>query len=408
MMILTGGPGTGKTTTVRGIIELAQGARWRIKLAAPTGRAARRLAETARLQAETIHRLLGFQAHLGEFARNAGNPIEADLVIVDEVSMLDAPLAASLLEAIAPGAGLLLVGDEDQLPSVGPGNVLGDIIASGVMPMVRLTEVFRQAEASLIVANAHRINHGLMPWLTPPDEATRPDFFFIERDEPAGVVEAIKALTAERIPGKFKLDPRRDVQILTPMRRGELGVEALNAQLKELLNPVAGTAGDGATLFSEETGGDAGGAEALAVRRQVFSPGDRVMQTSNNYDKNVFNGDIGFVEHVDAQAREAVVAYEGRRVSYLADELDQIVLAYATTIHKSQGSEYPAVIIPIHTQHWIMLQRNLIYTALTRGRQLVCMVGTRRALRRAIGNAERARRFTALVWFLAQRERGAG
>ncbi len=379
LLVLTGGPGTGKTTTIRSIIELFTQARMQVKLAAPTGRAARRLSETAKLPAETIHRLLGYQAPLGTFGRDAANPIEAQLIIIDEASMLDAALAAHLFAAIAPGSCLLLVGDEDQLPSVGPGNVLGDIIASARLPLVRLTEVFRQAQASLIVTNAHRINQGHMPLLNPPQPAPgepEPDFFFIEREEPAQIIEAIRTLAAERIPRKFGLDPAREIQLLTPMRRGELGVDALTRELRELLNPQA-TAPAAATV---------GGLAA----------GDRVMQTANNYDKQVFNGDIGRVAHVNADTQELLIDFDGRAISYLRDELDQLVPAYAITIHKSQGSEYPAVIIPIHTQHWIMLQRNLIYTAITRARRLVCLVGTKRALRRAVANATRARRLTAL------------
>lgn len=399
LMILTGGPGTGKTTSVRAIIELFTIARRQIKLAAPTGRAARRLAETARLQADTIHRLLSFQPHLGQFARDATNPIEADLVIVDETSMLDVPLAANLMEAIAGGTCLLLIGDEDQLPSVGPGNVLGDLIAAGVVPVVRLTEVFRQAGESLIVTNAHRINRGQMPFFEPPAEAAgrEPDFYFIEREDPQAVLETIGMLVAERIPRKFGMDPLRDIQVLTPMRRGELGVENINHVLKARLNPDA--SGRAAHIFTE---GDDEEASIDGSRGRVFSRGDRVMQTANNYDKNVFNGDIGHIESIDPGTREVIVSFDGRLVSYLADEVDQLVLAYATTIHKSQGSEYPAVIVPVHTQHWIMLQRNLIYTALTRARRLVCMVGTRRAVRRAVGNARQAQRYTALKEFLAR------
>lgn len=394
MLILTGGPGTGKTTAVRSIIELFDMGRLRVKLAAPTGRAARRLSETGKLPAETIHRLLGFQAHNGTFQRDAANPIDADLLIVDEASMLDAPLAANLFEAVGGRCCLMLVGDEDQLPSVGPGNVLGDLIASGVIPKVRLTEIFRQAGESMIVSNAHRINQGLMPYLDPVQGNAEPDFFFIEREEPAQVIDVIKTMVAERIPRKFQLNPHSDIQVLTPMRRGELGVEALNEAMKQLLNPGPSGGQGGGQLALD-------GSAAESPRRGLqFNPGDRIMQTSNNYDKQVFNGDIGRVESTNPETRELMVDYDGRPVSYLRDEVDQLTLAYAITIHKSQGSEYPAVIIPIHTTHWIMLQRNLIYTAITRARRLVCLVGTRKALRRAVGNATRARRFTALRDFL--------
>lgn len=383
-LILTGGPGTGKTTTIRAIIELFRLDRRSVKLAAPTGRAARRLSETAKLPAETIHRLLGFNAALARFGRDASNPVDADLVIIDEASMLDAPLAADLLDAIHPRTCLMIVGDEDQLPSVGPGQVLADLIAADLLPLVRLTEIFRQAGASQIIVNAHRINQGRLPRLQPPEGCTDPDFFFIEREDPVRLVDTIRTLLRDRIPRKFHLDPHHDVQILTPMRRGELGVVDLNEQMKQLLNPGVASGGDPSA-------------------RRVFDVGDRVMQTSNNYDKLVFNGDVGHVLHADPESGEVVVAFDDRRVAYLSDEVDQLTLAYAITIHKSQGSEYPAVIIPVHTQHWIMLQRNLLYTAVTRARRLVCLVGTRRALHRAVANARRTGRFTALADFLQHR-----
>ena len=397
MLILTGGPGTGKTTTVRSIIEIFGHSGLQVRLAAPTGRAARRLAETAQLPAETIHRLLNFQAHQGRFGRDAANPIEADLVIIDEASMLDAQLASYLMDALNPRTCLLVVGDEDQLPSVGPGNVLGDMIASGVMPVVRLTEIFRQASRSMIVTNAHRINRGLMPDFKPPEDGREQDFFFIEREDPQQVVETIRTLLRERIPRKFHLDPHHEIQVLTPMRRGDLGVEALNETIKELLNPVRSRAADPVI-----EGLDLGKGEGRRRRGTLFDEGDRVMQTTNNYDKLVFNGDIGHVTSLNAESGEMFVKYEGRVVNYLVDELDQLTLAYAITIHKSQGSEYPAVVIPVTTQHWIMLQRNLLYTAITRARRLVCLVGTRQALRRAIANADRAKRYTALARFLTQ------
>lgn len=390
-MILTGGPGTGKTTTVQAILALFERGKRSVKLAAPTGRAARRLAETTGRSAETVHRLLNFQPPLGQFARDKDNPIEADLVIVDEASMLDAPLAAALLDAVAPTTCLLLVGDEDQLPSVGPGNVLGDLIASGAIALVRLDQVFRQASRSLIVTNAHRINHGQMPLFEPPTPEDEADFFFIERDEPEQVVEVIATMCAERIPRRFGLNPLSEIQVLTPMRRGPLGVEALNEHLQALLNPP------------EEQSN-----EQRSHSLMQLNPGDRVIQTQNDYDKLVYNGDVGRVRSVDPKDGKLVIDFEGRQVTYLDDERDTLSLAFAVTIHKSQGSEYPAVVIPLHTQHWVMLQRNLLYTALTRGRKLVCIVGSRKALRQAVGNAARGKRMTALPMLIDQQREEQG
>lgn len=386
-MVLTGGPGTGKTTTLRSAIEFFRAAGRSFRLAAPTGRAARRLAESTHAPAETIHRLLGFQAHTGTFNHGPEHPIEADLIVIDEASMLDVTLARDLFSAIRSGCCLMIVGDEDQLPSVGPGNVLADIIASGAIPVVRLTDIFRQAEKSLIVTNAHRVNQGRMPLLKPPEEIEEPDFFFIEKNEPEEILQTIRTLACERIPRKFRLDPIQDIQVLSPMRRGELGVEALNRLLQDALNPAKAA---GEFVADEE-----GSASPRGLR-----PGDRVMQTVNDYDKEISNGEIGRVSSIDREAGEAIVQFEGRPISYLADESRQLALAYAVTIHKSQGSEYPAVIIPIHNQHYIMLQRNLLYTAMTRGRQLVCLVGSRQALWRAVGNSTRRSRNSALKIYL--------
>lgn len=393
LLILTGGPGTGKTTTLRAVIEMFQAANRKVRLAAPTGRAARRLAETSKAPADTIHRTLGFQPRTGVFAHDAAEPLEAELLVVDEVSMLDVTLAWDLLKALRSGTCLMLVGDEDQLPSVGPGSVLGDLLRSGLFPTVRLTEIFRQAEASLIVTNAHRVNRGDFPLIDPPTEGVEPDFFFIEREEPREVLETIRTLVAERIPNKFRLDPIRDVQVLSPMRRGELGVETLNRELQATLNPPRNT-DRSLTLEHWEEGA---GKENLRV-------GDRVMQTTNDYDRDVSNGDVGRVRSIDAEAAEVTVQFGDRTVVYGEDELSQLTLAYAVTIHKSQGSEYPAVVLPMHPQHYIMLQRNLLYTALTRGRQLVCIVGSKRALGRAVRNSTRADRRTGLPEFLARLE----
>jgi len=390
IMVLTGGPGTGKTTTLRSVIDLFQAAHEKVRLAAPTGRAARRLSETSKINAETIHRLLGFNAHTGQFTHNASQPIEADLVVIDEASMLDVTLARDLLAAISSGTCVMFVGDEDQLPSVGPGNVLRDIINSSVMPVARLHEIFRQAQSSLIVVNAHRINRGEPPMLTPPPEITDPDFFFIERNEPAEVMETIKTLMAERIPNKYRLDPKRDVQVLTPMRRGELGSHTINRELQKLLNPPKKSAKVAALEgFDEENDGP-----------QILRASDRVMQTANNYDKEVFNGDVGIVRSIDDESGEVIVQFEGRAVTYLGDETRQLSLAYAVTIHKSQGSEYRAVVIPLHTQHYIMLKRNLLYTAITRGKELVCVVGNKTALWRAVRDASVGRRNSALGEFI--------
>jgi exodeoxyribonuclease V alpha subunit len=398
MLILTGGPGTGKTTTLRAVIEMFLAGGRQVKLAAPTGRAARRLAETSKAPAETIHRLLGFQPRTGAFAHGPEDPLDADLLVVDEASMLDAPLAWDLLKALRPGSCLMLVGDEDQLPSVGPGNVLGDILRAGVLPVVRLTEIFRQARESLIVTNAHRVNRGDFPLIDPPAPGVEPDFFFIDRENPAEVLEAIRTLVSERIPQKFRLDPIRDVQVLSPMRRGELGVETINRELQATLNPSPKTGNDSLTLEHWDEGA---GRENLRV-------GDRVMQTTNDYDRDVSNGDVGWVQSIDSEAAEVHVRFGDRSVVYGEDEVPQLTLAYAVTIHKSQGSEYPAVVMPIHTQHYIMLQRNLLYTALTRGKRLVCIVGSKRALGRAVRNSTRADRHTALAEFLMESSAGNG
>ena len=384
MMILTGGPGTGKTTTIRSIIEIFHQGGLQVHMCAPTGRAAKRLSETTHLEAETIHRLLGYKAHLHQFTLDAKNPLKTDLLIVDEVSMLDVQLAACLFEAVSPSTCLLLVGDEDQLPSVGAGNVLGDLMLSGSIPVARLSEVFRQAGNSMIVSNAHRINRGLMPLQEPPDLADRghADYFFIDRENTGQILETIVTMARERIPAKFNLDPINDIQILSPMRKGDLGVDNLNVRLQAALNQAMG--------------------DGVGMAPGPPAPGDRVMQVSNNYEKHVFNGDIGRVSQVMRESGEVHVIIDEKPVVYLADEArDQLSLAYATTIHKSQGSEFPCVIIPVHTCHWIMLQRNLIYTALTRARQVAVLIGTRKALRRAVGNSERSRRYTALNEFIS-------
>ncbi len=363
LLVVTGGPGTGKTTLVNGIIRILEKKGRRILLAAPTGRAAKRMAETTGREAKTIHRLLEFNAKTFGFDRDASNPLEADLLILDEASMIDTALAYDVLKALPESAQLVLVGDVDQLPSVGPGSVLGDIIRSGISDVVRLRHIFRQSGESLIVVNAHRVNRGLMPERAP--EGSKADFFFIERNEPEEIVATLKALVGQHIPHKFGLDPVHDVQVLTPMQRGLLGVANVNVELQAMLNP----AGD-----------------SLARGSRVFRVGDKVMQIRNNYDLDVFNGDIGRIRAIDPVEQEVRVEFDGRAVTYDYSNLEELVLAYACSIHKSQGSEYACVVIPLHTQHYVMLRRNLLYTGITRGKRLVILVGSPRALAIAVKN----------------------
>jgi exodeoxyribonuclease V alpha subunit len=375
VLVITGGPGVGKTTIVRGVLEMFAARRLRCALCAPTGRAAKRLSETTGREARTIHRLLEFDPALGGFKRDAANPLDLDLLVVDETSMVDVVLMYRLLRAVPAHACVVLVGDEDQLPSVGPGRVLGDLIASGTVPVVRLTQIFRQAGQSWIVRAAHAIREGELPESAP---AGKGDFYFIEASSPAAILDRILAMTRERIPAAFGLDPLRDVQLLTPVHKGDLGAIALNRRLQEVLNPRAG--------------------RGPAVERfgWTFHVGDKVLQTQNNYNKDVFNGDIGRVAAIDERERELVIEFDGRPVTYDFGELDEVSLAYALTIHKSQGSEYPAVIIPLHAQHAILLQRNLLYTGVTRGKKLVALVGTRRALELAVGRQDTTRRCSLL------------
>jgi exodeoxyribonuclease V alpha subunit len=354
----------------------------KILLAAPTGRAARRLGDSTGRDAKTIHRLLEVRSEDGGFARDAGNPLECGLLIVDEASMIDVNLMQALVEALPPDAALLLVGDVDQLPAVGPGQVLADVIRSGAIPVVRLTEVFRQGAESRIVVSAHEINEGRMPEISHREG----DFFFVNTSDAAAAAERIVDLVAARIPARFAFDPLREIQVLSPMRRSAAGVEALNSALQKRLNPRAS---DPAAPRIERLG-------------TTFHAGDKVMQTVNNYDKDVFNGDIGVIASVDPETAKAIVDLDGRQIEYEDDELDDLVLAYATTIHKSQGSEYPAVVIALTTQHAIMLQRNLVYTAVTRGKKLVVIVGQQSALRQAVTTTSTRRRWTKLrEWLTA-------
>ncbi len=380
LTVITGGPGVGKTTLVNAILAILRAKEVRVALAAPTGRAARRLSESTGLEARTIHRLLEINPASGEFRRHAGNPLAADLVVLDEASMIDVPLMRALLRAVAPAAALLVVGDVDQLPSVGPGQVLADLITSGAFPVVRLSEVFRQARESRIILAAHRINRGLMPEAEIPGEPT--DFHFIQVAEPEEIRRKLVSLVAERIPKGFGLDPIQGIQVLSPMQRGALGARALNLALQEVLNSAP--------------------PEAPRVDRygSTFSAGDKVMQVENDYERDVFNGDLGVVRAVDLEEGELAVEFDGREVRYSFAELDELQLAYAISIHKSQGSEYPAVVIPLATQHYTMLARNLLYTAITRGRRLVVVLGQKRALAIAVHTAGDRRRFSKLAEWL--------
>jgi exodeoxyribonuclease V alpha subunit len=378
--VITGGPGVGKTTIVRGVVsilERAAGGQARVLLAAPTGRAAKRLSEATGAPASTLHRLLEWRPAEGGFGRNAARPLECDVLVVDEASMLDVRLAADLLAALPSAARLVLVGDVDQLPSVGPGTVLRDVIASGAVPTVRLTEIFRQAAESLIVINAHRIHDGELPELgaAPAAGTDRRDFFFLEEDDPAKAAVLIRDLVTTRLPRRYGLTPH-EIQVLAPMHRGELGAGNLNQLLQEALTA---------------------GAPGVQRGARTLRAGDKVMQVRNDYDKEVWNGDIGVVERVDSAADALVVRFDDREVSYDSDELDEVALAYAATVHKSQGSEYAAVVVPVHTQHYVMLQRNLLYTAVTRGKRLVVLVGSRKALALAVRNADVALRCSGLA-----------
>jgi exodeoxyribonuclease V alpha subunit len=378
VLVITGGPGTGKTTIINAILKIFARIGVTVMLAAPTGRAAKRMAEATGHGAKTIHRMLEYSIQKGGFQKHEENPLRCDLLIVDEASMIDTLLMYHLLKAVPATATLVLVGDVNQLPSVGPGNVLQDIIASGASPVVQLTEIFRQARESSIIVNAHRINSGLMPVLQSARDRLD-DFYFIEQEEPDEVLRLIVDLTRERIPRRFGFDPVDDIQVLTPMHKGTVGASNLNDQLQKALNPVA---------------------EGVSRGGRNFHLNDKVMQIRNDYDKEVFNGDIGRITRIDRESQEATISFDGRGVVYDFTDLDEIVLAYAVSVHKAQGSEYQAVIIPILTQHYVLLQRNLIYTAVTRGRKLVVMVGTRKALAIAVKNDKTQKRYTYLRYRL--------
>jgi len=371
--VITGGPGTGKTTLLKSLLAALDSAGIRPSLAAPTGRAARRLSEATGREAKTLHRLLEYSPESGGFIRNESFPLRTNYLVVDETSMMDVELASSLLSALMPETSLVLVGDRDQLPSVGPGSVLKDVIASGLVPVVELREIYRQARESMIVANAHRINRGEMPAASSDAEG---DFFLIERNSPDEILATLKQLVRERLIGKFGIRDARDIQVLSPMNRGALGTQVLNRELQQLLNPAG---------------------RELRVGDRVFRAGDRVIQLRNDYDKLVMNGEIGTITSLDAERGKLGVAFEETAAQYDLSEADELALAYAITVHKSQGSQYPAVVIPLHPAHYLMLRRNLLYTAITRAERVCVIVGTKNALRQAVFNQEERKRMSGLA-----------
>ncbi len=373
LMVITGGPGTGKTTLIHGILKIFSRMNVAVQLAAPTGRAAKRMSEATGHEAKTIHRLLEYSLQKGGFQKDETHPLDCELLVVDEASMIDTILMHHLLKAVPRTATMILVGDVHQLPSVGAGNILKDLIDSGAVPVVILNEIFRQARQSRIIVNAHRINSGQLPDFKGNQKNS--DFFFIQEEDPETAVETILDLARRRIPEWGSFDSVEDIQVLTPMHRGVVGAANLNSRLQEALNPGAGGLMRGSRLFRKS---------------------DKVMQIRNNYDKDVYNGDMGRISRIDMECQNLTVSYDGRPVTYDFSELDDIVLSYAVSVHKAQGSEFPVVIIPVMVQHYLLLQRNLIYTAVTRGRRLVVLVGTRKALAIGIRNDKTEKRYTRL------------
>ncbi len=373
VMVLTGGPGTGKTTIINTIIQVFESAKAKILLAAPTGRAAKRMSETSGREAKTIHRLLEYSPGEDGFKKNENNPLACSLLVIDEASMMDTMLMYQLVKAAPLGATFILVGDVNQLPSVGPGNVLNDVIQSGVVPVVRLMEVFRQAATSDIVCNAHLINKGEMPFIR---KGLDTDFFFFKTESPDACAETVIDLVQNRIPQKFHFHPKEDIQVLSPMLKGTAGVRTLNSSLQKALNPKAPFIQRGDTQFRLH---------------------DKVMQIKNNYDKDIYNGDIGTITFLDTEDRTLSIRMDDRVIPYLYEELDELVLAYAISVHKSQGGEYPVVVIPLLTQHYMLLQRNLVYTAITRGKKMVVLVGEYKALAMAVANNKIRKRYTRLA-----------
>jgi len=374
VMVITGGPGTGKTTIINAILKIFSTIKTRIMLAAPTGRAAKRMSEATGHEAKTIHRMLEYNMRKGGFQKNEESPLDCDLLIIDEASMIDMLLMHHLLKAIPVAATFIMVGDVNQLPSVGAGNVLKDIIDSSIIPVVQLNEIFRQAKESSIIVNAHKINEGIIPNLKASPEKLD-DFYFIEQEEPEKALEMIIHLVRQGIPKRFGFDSVNDIQVLSPMHRGTVGAGNLNVELQKALNP---------------------GEEGVLRGGRLFRVNDKIMQIVNNYDKEVYNGDIGRISSIDEEEKEVKVIVDDREIVYDYSDLDELVHAYAVSIHKSQGSEYPAVVIPILIQHYMLLQRNLLYTGVTRGKKLVIIVGTKKAMAIAVKNNRTEKRYTLL------------